>query len=435
MTRRASSATLLALAAILAPAVARAGNDEAVLFGSEATVTAGTVTATTSEGSSLWYNPAGIAAVPNSRLDVSGSAFMLRFHHVANFAQVQGGAPVPASLTEFVSIPAAATYVRRLGARVQFAAGVFVPEHSDYTLRQSLTGPDSSRWVITDSAIEDDTHVGAGLGIEVHPRLRVGVSLFAAYRSASGSEQFLGGVAGTGAVDTFSTTSSLYSYRAIALELGLGVQWAPTDTVRVGLSVRSPGLQIYEAWSATEIRTMASTTGGPAASFDPVVDDGSGFGADVVTPFKARLGVAWVTGRASFSVDGDVAAPLTSEHDNPRDLNWNVRVGARWRLREQLLVGAGLFTDRSPYRDGAVVGARGLDFYGLTAGVEFGNTHTVVHGPAPALTFATTLGLRYAYGRGELDTVLIDLQNNPNVATGALTVHEVGLNLGSTLRF
>jgi len=67
--------------------------------------------------------------------------------------------------------------------------------------------------------------------------------------------------------------------------------------------------------------------------------------------------------------------------------------------------------------------------------VEFGNTHTVVNGPAPALTFATTIGLRYAYGRGELDTVLIDLQNNPNVATGTITVHEVGVNLGSTLRF
>jgi hypothetical protein len=432
MIRRAAP---LALALLLAPVAARAGNDEAVLFGSEATVTAGAVTATTSEGSALWYNPAGIAAVPNSRLDVSGSAFMLRFHHVANFAQVQGGAPVGASITEFVSIPAAATYVRRLGARVQFAAGVFVPEHSDYTLRQSLTGPDRSRWVITDSSIEDDTHVGAGLGIDVHPRVRIGVSLFAAYRSGSGSQQFLGGVAGMGAVDTFSTNSSLYSHRAIALELGFGVQWAPTDTLRLGVSLRSPGVQIYEGWSNTEIVTRAQTTNGPAANFDPVVSEGSGFGAAVVTPFKVRFGAAWVTGRASFSVDGDVATALTSEHDNTRDLNWNVRVGARWRLREQFLLGAGLFTDRSPYRAPEVVGPRGLDFYGATVGVEFGNTHTVVNGPAPALTFATTLGLRYAYGLGELDTVLIDLQNNPSVASGAITVHEVGVNLGSTLRF
>ena len=39
--------------------VAHAGNDDGVLIGDEAVLTGGAVTATTDDGSSIWYNPAG----------------------------------------------------------------------------------------------------------------------------------------------------------------------------------------------------------------------------------------------------------------------------------------------------------------------------------------------------------------------------------------
>jgi hypothetical protein len=100
--------------------------------------------------------------VADNRLDVSGSAFMLRAHHVPSFLRVVGEGPEPATIAEIVSIPAAATYVRRLGARVHLAAGVFVPSHTDYTLRASRVTRAGSQWVNTETLLDDDTHAGVG---------------------------------------------------------------------------------------------------------------------------------------------------------------------------------------------------------------------------------------------------------------------------------
>jgi hypothetical protein len=421
------------LALLAAPSTAFAGNDEGVLFGSEAALVAGAVTATTSEGSALWYNPAGIARVSNNRLDVSGSVFMLRAHHVGAFLVAPGEGSAPATISEIVSIPAAATYVRRLGARVHFAAGVFVPSHSDYTLRATYETRAGSQWVNTETVLSDDTHAGAGIGFEVTPTLRLGVSLFGVYRSSSGSSQLLGGTLSTGMSDTFAMTSSLHAYRSVSFEAGLGVQWSPLPSLHVGVSVRSPGLQVYEGADVTEV--VATGTSAGVARFTPNLTSEGSFGADIVTPVKVRAGVAWVGERASVSIDADVAPGLTPDLADPRAFNWNVRVGGRYRLREQFAIGYGFFTDRSPYRDASVVGERRLDFYGGTVGVEFGNSLSVVDGPAPRLSFATTIGLRYAYGSGEVDGMQVNAANAITLTPAAVTVHEVGVNLGSTLRF
>ncbi len=428
-----STARAVSLALLALPSVARAGNEEGVLFGAEASLNAGAVTATTSEGSALWYNPAGIASVADNRLDVSGSAFMLRAHHVGAFLIAPGDGSAPATIAEIVSIPAAATYVRRLGARVHLGAGVFVPSHTDYTLRASYTTRAGSQWVNNETVFEDDTHAGVGLGIEVTPRLRIGVSLFGAYQSSSGTLQFVGGTHSASSGDSFDSLSSIHAFRAVSLQAGLGVQWTPVDSLRVGLALRSPAVEIYESADVTEVRTTAAAMTPP--SITPAVSSAGAFGFGVTAPLKVRAGVAWVGQRASVSIDADVAPAFTPDHDDPRAFNWNVRVGGRLRLRELLTIGAGFFTDRSPYRDAQVNGERRLDFYGATVGVEFGNALTVVNASAPRIAFTTTLALRYAYGSGEVDAMQVDAMNRISVVSSAVTVHEIGVNVGSGLRF
>ncbi len=71
-------ATATALLTLSATHVAFAGNDDENLLGTEAALTGGAVTATVSDGSAVYYNPAGIAAGTQDKLDVSGSAYTAR---------------------------------------------------------------------------------------------------------------------------------------------------------------------------------------------------------------------------------------------------------------------------------------------------------------------------------------------------------------------
>ncbi len=428
---------IVAVSPLVAPTNARAGNDEGVLFGSEASLTSGSVTATTSEGSALWYNPAGLAAVSNGRLDVSGSAFMLRLYHVPQFLRTAtGGGGPDANIAEIVSIPAAATYVRRLGPRVQFGAGIFVPVHGDYILRASFITPSGSQWVNTITEQSDDTHAGVGVGLEVTPTLRIGTSFFGAYQSSKGASQLLGGLASKAGMDSFASESSLRIFRAVSFEAGFGVQWAPLPALRLGAALRTPAVQVFQSTQLTDVSTAATPAAAtPSSKFEPVLVDNGAFRLGVVTPLKLRAGVAWLAGRASVALDTDLTLPHVPKDDDVRALNWNVRAGARMRTRDDLAVGAGVFTDRSPFRDPSVQRERSLDFYGGTVGVEFGNTLTVSNGPAPELSFATTLGLRYAYGTGEIKALQVDADGGIGSVPTTLTVHEIGVNIGSTLRF
>ena len=55
--------------------VAYAGNDDGVLVGGQAALTGGAVTATTSDGTAAWYNPAGLAQLQRPSLDLNASVY------------------------------------------------------------------------------------------------------------------------------------------------------------------------------------------------------------------------------------------------------------------------------------------------------------------------------------------------------------------------
>ena len=129
-------AVLLAL-----PLRARAGNDDGILLGNDAALTAGAVVATVNDGSALWYNPAGLAMSTKDSIDVGASAFALRRYDMPGLIRADGGSGGDASFTEIVSIPSALTYVRRFSVNTVGGLALFASEVSDDSLRTSLTVP------------------------------------------------------------------------------------------------------------------------------------------------------------------------------------------------------------------------------------------------------------------------------------------------------
>jgi hypothetical protein len=108
-------------------------------------------------------------------------------------------------------------------------------------------------------------------------------------------------------------------------------------------------------------------------------------------------------------------------------------VGGILRLSERLRVGAGFFTDRAPDREGS---ARPVDFYGGTAGVEWGTLHLLRDQRRDRLTFSTSLSVRYAFGSGTVSAVQVTPGTLESAASSSLLeVHELAIYLGSTFRF
>jgi hypothetical protein len=108
----------------------------------------------------------------------------------------------------------------------------------------------------------------------------------------------------------------------------------------------------------------------------------------------------------------------------------------------------GVFTDRaSDAKKWEFVSGRG-DFYGATLGVELSNEHLLAPTePVNSLVFTTVFAIRYAYSDGSFGRTIVDasLIGTGEVTgakdaafvskQGSLYVHEIGLYVGSGLRF
>jgi hypothetical protein len=437
-------AWLATLAVTLHAVVARAGNDDGILLGNDAALSAGAVTATVADGSALWYNPAGLADARLDTVDVSGSAFVLRSYRMPNLLAASDGSHGDGDFNEIVSVPSALTFVRNLSAHTTVGLALFVPQYNDFVLRASLTTHDQlvTRWQVALRQQQVQYHGGLGIGWGPHPRVSAGFGLFGVYSKFSGSSQVAGGVEDMAGTTTFgfSTQSLLEEASLIGAELAAGIIVRPIDRLSLGLSVRSPSLSFYESTRVTSVSTAADVAD-PASSlaeFELSDDRSSGGKVGLFAPARVRLGVALLVAGGTIAIEGDVQHALENEGLYvDRTLVWNARLGARFPVSERMLIGAGLFTDRGADPE-LPSGAGPLHFYGGTAGVQYSNVHKLdASERQQKLTFATTLALRYAHGRGKLEGDYIDIERGYEIRNPAVSidVDEVSLHIGSALYF
>jgi hypothetical protein len=261
------------------------------------------------------------------------------------------------------------------------------------------------------------------------------------YRSESGFAQFWGGARSPDTQDVFFGSSVLLSRKSVGVELGAGVQWEPAPRWRIGASIRSPGVQLFTAYRTTQVvgTATAGTDGTIATTFAPEDDGTLEPGLQLLTPLRARLGVAYSWGRGWASLEGDVEPALTNDDLGlERELTWNVRAGTRFALAEHLGAGFGLFTDRSPRPRPGDFGEERIHYYGASAGLSYESSHNLAEPEhAHDIVFSTTLGVRYALGLGQLGGLLFDPgATDGQVATTPpvdVRVHEISLEVGSAL--
>ncbi len=413
----------LAFVVVFAGAAARAGNDDEIPIGSEASMTGAAVTAMVQDGAAGYYNPAGLANSDRPTLDVAADCYGFRLARSPDLLSSSEGEESAARAIDWVLVPSMVTYTRTIMDKWQASFGVFLPRASDMIFRADLERETGARWQVATRYEQSDYNYVLAAATRLHPSVRVGGSLIGVYMASVESLQ-VGGGAESGPAFTYARLEDLSLY---GLAIGAGVQWDVFDKVVVGASARTPTLAPLRSVDRSELAMVSDQNGDTTLRSENSTE--TLWGTAWTSPSRFRLGVAYRIAQGWLSVDGDVATPLVVEYAEDRDWNYNVRAGGVLPLTDNIEVGAGVFTDRSPHRQTPV------DFYGGTVGVRVGQDHAV--DGARQLTFATTLAGRYAYGTGEMQGASVPTEDVDDWGPTGVRVryHEMSLVIGGTVYF
>lgn len=441
---------LLSCPCLIASLPARAGNDDEIPVGNQAAMTGGAVGATVADSSATWYNPAGLGAATRQQIDVSGTAYTLRSYAAPRFLSSAGGQSDSASVVEFVSAPAQVAYVRQLRPGLSVGLGYFVPQASNLVLRESLRleqDGQRSAWQVALHTVRVQHTAALGLGLALARRVRLGFSLVGTYQDQT---QSLSVVAVQGASDAavaeqqrFLSSQVLGTGSWLGVEAGVGFQLELTPAWRLGLSARSARALVYQQLHVTGASGISVAGGAeePASILADIADPtirGARF--DIIRAGRLGLALAWLSARGDWiALEADVQPAIDAPEANIRRRSVvNARLGAYYRYSDALALGAGLFTDRSPDRRTTDPISGYGHFYGASLGLEQTHWHRLAQGEAAeAMSFSTTLALRYAFSRGSLNDLSVDPAALDQLGSrrGPLLVHELGLYVGGGLSF
>jgi hypothetical protein len=412
--------------ALLMPTRVMAGNDDGILIGSEAILTGGAVTATVSDGTAGWYNPAGLAQLRRSQINVNASTYGISRSTARRFFTLPDGTASGASVVDWQLVPSALSYAYRFGEQLVGSFGVFVPRTTDSDLRSAVTLADGTEWTFGVDDYRTEYAYIASLAGRVSETLRWGVSLHGVYISAESMTQFAVGkpaapMDGALAYSNHRTTADY------GLRVGVGLQWEPRAAWAFGLAVQTPTLTGFRVLRADAVSSGFSRADG--SRFETDHQRGSEALWELSTPLFVRLGLAHALGRYRLLLDGSVSSALeSSEQTFNRSWAGNVRAGLVMNLSERFSWGVGAFSDLRGTR------GAGSDFVGGAAGVRFANNMPLRDGSP--LTFVTTVGVRYAYGWGRIES--IDLFSGSfSGRAGGVTIrsHEFAINVGSGISY
>lgn len=407
----------------------RAGNDDGILIGGHASLVGGAVTATVSDGSAAWYNPAGIAHITQQTLDINASVYGVGLLTAKPFVSIDGGTGTDAKTTDWQLIPSALSYSRQINPKLVGAFSIIIPKTNDYDMRTSATEPSGTSWNIGIDRLRNEYDYILSFGWRLTDKLRLGFSVHGIYISTEQKVQLARGEPGVDGTPfaTYADHSKLGDY---GLRLGFGMQWTLSSRLELGFAIQSYTLTGYR--STLKSTFAAAVTADEPSKFDTVEQDKMKGVWELSTPLAARVGAAYRLGNTQLLADGSIYTPLDSEEDDlDRKLTGNARLACLVELSEKLSFGVGAFTDLSGSTTRVAT-----NFAGVSGGVRLAQRYHIAEG-GRVLVFLTTLAVRYAYGWGHSPGVVLhsDQRADFTVTTVPVTIHEMAFNLGGGVSF
>jgi long-subunit fatty acid transport protein len=437
---------------LLAAGSSWAGNADSTLIGNQAALSGNAVTAVVSDAGAAWHNPAGLALLERSSMNLTGTALGFRSYVMPGSLEVvlpDGNRTFDLRHTEMVVGPSALVMVRKLTPDVTFALGLFLkaqgaPQQVWAQIDSSANGlvSDGSSYTYAQRMTVQQKgsayHLGPSIGIRWTPTLSLGAALFLVYESSrTFNELFSDLSSDTGPLRTalmtqFSRSTSTFSGEAV-----FGMQWRLHPDWQIGAVVRTPILLLAYTFH-TDALDSRTVEGGWLMPVQTSNDTSKGLLLSSLAPPRLHFGIARLLGWGFISLEGNFSPRKPTTDLLPgQQAVWNVRLGARRDLSETFSFGAGVFTDFTPGRTVDRFAEGRIDYYGATAGVEMRKPFLLTGGEQSKVVVSTCLALRYELGRGNASRLVLDTVTNTllDSAPGRATVNELELYVGSGLSF
>jgi long-subunit fatty acid transport protein len=384
--------------------------------------------ATVHDGSSPWYNPAGLGRVTEEGISATLNVYGAQFEQTKNFVS---GSDLTGWKTAI--FPGSLGYVKPLGIfgdgnRHAVGLAVVVPDFSRHQVALDAMAPNQDEDHIREQLLEQTLWIVPGWGACFGPRLCAGVSLQVGYWSAVGLySEFLRWSADPTTnppTPAFSANSMEQDdFGAVLAGMSAGVQYQATDHTWIGLSIRSP---VRTIWGSGSILYMDSdSTGALRRANDNQIK------IDERLPLNIRLGVGLDLQDWLLAADIGLSLPESTyesvqAHDGTIDSSngntpalkatdgtlvdigvskgrstvINLSLGAQYRVSSKTAFQAGFFTDFSGQPDALIDELHPhLNRYGITAGVSLkGESSTTIIG------LVATMGTGRSYGINDQGT-------------------------------
>ena len=420
-------------------------NNESLPVGAVAGLEGNAFAARANDSTAPWFNPAGLARSTQSSASVSAGAF--RFLSVLPEGTTGSGGGTQ-------QIPAAVgVVVKNAFHTTSWTVGLSVIRTAAWSQETDSEvfgiAPVPSRTAFSADSSFDRTTVGVSAGWTDGASLRLGASLLGDVLSlrsvtmASVRQQ-----PSPTSVDTAIGSNRITGSQGM-LRLGLGAQLDASPSIKLGLAVRTPGVQILPG--ASYAADGAVMSGGASAQASFLDSETMKFRYKL--PFETALGVAWVTKRVEVELDlkwqsavaaypgfsspasmyylsdpGDGTPVVITKSPFPDRVfalqsTWNVSLGGRVALDDKgtWQLHGGFATDRSPVAPADSFFSR-VDLYSATIGVS-----------GEAFHIAGSLGLTYQFGSSGERTVPI--LGGTEVTVSKYTISNIGILYSASYRF
>jgi hypothetical protein len=337
----------------------------------------------------LFYNPAGIALSDRTVLNASAQGYQLTTISGSGFQQSSGGAFE--TLPSFLGVVLGKEVIDWESVRLGFA--VVHPVHSNLSAIASTTPAEGQRASYSVHSSFDTLIPTFSVGWAVAPSFRVGGSIEFPYISLSNTGKLSGEITtattSQATLRTLATTGSALKIRGT-----VGLQWDPLGWLKLGVLVRSPGLNLksggsfqYEGLTTLSTGTRQVFFQDPEAEFQYKMPLEAGLGAALeFGPVGIEIDVRWHDGTDTYPlyastktgrvVDTSTGTPVISDFVfsgvayRARQI-WNGSLGAHVALSQNFIISAGSYLDYSPVDPAVGHAFRRVDLIGFRAGVSF----------------------------------------------------------------